>query len=215
MRLFTLFVLIGFISGQVSSYSGTSSQNNKLYKLRPELRGEQFYKRVIAWQTLSSRYTDLDNLELIEHEIVSGESFWGISNYYDISFDDLIEINKIKEWELAIVGRRLIIPIQKNILPNINDTSERDPCNDAKYLALHEKGVDNLTDDEFDYYIDIFVRCPGSRKPNYAQKKAVQKQTVSKSLLNEKKLNKVSELALVESKSSKKSSNSTYKHKKE
>ena len=32
-------------------------------------------------------------------------------------------------------------------------------CEDPKYISLKNKGVDNLTDGEFDYYFEIFAEC--------------------------------------------------------
>ncbi len=47
----------------------------------------------------------------------------------------------------------------------------QNPCDDPKYIALKEKGVDNMNDEEFDYFINILPNCKSDKEKVIEKKK--------------------------------------------
>tara|TARA_X000000950_G_C13852336_1_gene635049 strand:+ start:1378 stop:1611 length:234 start_codon:yes stop_codon:yes gene_type:complete len=47
----------------------------------------------------------------------------------------------------------------------------QNPCEDPKYIALKEKGVDNLNDEEFNYFINILGNCKSEQEKIIEEKK--------------------------------------------
>ena len=47
----------------------------------------------------------------------------------------------------------------------------QNPCEDPKYIALKEKGVDNMNDEEFDYFINILPNCKSDKEKVIEKKK--------------------------------------------
>ncbi len=82
------------------------------------------------------------------HVVAPGETLWRISKMYDVTIQDLMRANSLKNKEELKKGQRLLVPEAAPIAPVI----ALYPSNQWKYIVVHHSGTDKGSSLDFDKY---------------------------------------------------------------
>jgi len=85
------------------------SVKNKQYTIQEVSKDSLLLKEIFSW-VLASECSLVTETKYISYTVKKGDTLWAISQKYNTTVDELVELNNIKNRDLIVVGQVLKIP---------------------------------------------------------------------------------------------------------